>query len=369
MRVGLEATVGLAHRFTGVQRYVLELARSLAVLGAGDLRCEMLLRAADFRKRRLKPEYPWPVRWYCSGVWPALPLCDVLHGLGTRLPRTLHGVARVSTMHDLSPLSLPRYGSERTLQNTLHRYDHAAAAADRIIAVSGATKADFLHYFDFPEHRVDVVHLGLSAAFTEQEGNGTAASASRQATPFFIAFGGNPRKNLARTLEAFARTPLRSAFELRVVGALNAADHEALVRGRLEKLVRLEPNRSDDEMAQLYRCSAGLLFPSLLEGFGLPILEAMACGVPVLTSARPATTEIAGGHAVLVDPESIGSIADGMERLSSIEAVVLRRASAYARSFTWRRAAEQTLAVYRAALAARTAGARAPRGRRRARAD
>jgi glycosyltransferase involved in cell wall biosynthesis len=100
-------------------------------------------------------------------------------------------------------------------------------------------------------------------------------------------------------------------------------------------------------IADLYEGSLGLVYPSLLEGFGLPILEAMACTTPVLTSARAGTEEIAGGHAVLVEPEAPEAIAAGIDRLVSVTKDSLASAASYARTFTWKRTAEQTLAVYR----------------------
>ena len=95
----------------------------------------------------------------------------------------------------------------------------------------------------------------------------------------------------------------------------------------------------------------GLLYPSLLEGFGLPILEAMACRTPVLTSARAGTEEIAGGHAILVEPEQPEAIAEGIDRLAGVSQDSLVAAARYARTFTWKRTAEQTLAVYRSIAA------------------
>jgi glycosyltransferase involved in cell wall biosynthesis len=104
-------------------------------------------------------------------------------------------------------------------------------------------------------------------------------------------------------------------------------------------------------ITRLYGEAAGLLFPSLVEGFGLPIVEAMACGTPVLTSSRGGCAEIAGGHATLVDPESIDAIAEGIDRLPATTGESRRDAARYASGFTWRRTAQQTLAVYRAARA------------------
>jgi len=340
MRVGLEATAALAKRFTGVPRYTVELANALAALDGAPLSCRMLFRLADYRKRALMPKYPWPARWYCSGPWPAMPRCDVVHGLGTRLPRRWGRAAHVNTIHDLSPFMLPNYGSERTLRNTQQRY-RDAANADCIIAVSQSTKDDYVRLFGTPPERIAVVHHGLSAPFLDA--GPRVASTDR---PYFIAFSGTPRKNLPRMLEAFAISAARKSFVLRVLGPPDAATSAVLASKGLGDSVRFQPDADDARMTALYRGSSGLLFASLMEGFGLPLLEAMACSAPVLTSDRPGTAEIAGGHALLVDPESVESIAAGIDALPAMSADALAAAVTYARTFTWRRAAERTLAVY-----------------------
>ncbi|HET7132583.1 MAG TPA: glycosyltransferase family 1 protein [Gammaproteobacteria bacterium] len=344
MHVGLEVTAALAQRFTGVPRYSVELANAFASLEGADLRCRMLFRFADYRKRGLMPTYPWPARWYGSGPWPAMPRCDVVHGLATRLPRRCGRAARVITIHDLSPFMLPNYGSERSLRNTQRRY-REAAEADRIIAVSQATKDDYVRIFDTPPESIDVVHHGLGAAFLEAAAAGPAPHAAKP--PYLLAFGGTPRKNLARTLRAFALSRARKSFVLRVLGPPDPAAASMLDALALRDAVRFEADADDAHMVALYRGCSGLLFASLQEGFGLPLLEAMACSTPVLTSDRPGTAEIAGGHARLVDPESVESIAAGIDALATVDSAALAAAAAYASTFTWRRAAERTLAVYR----------------------
>lgn len=356
LRIGLEATAALAHRFTGVQRYIIELARALAARGDEGVDCRLLLRARIFRKRHLLPDRPWPVRWYQSGPWPLMPHFDVYHGLNTRLPRMTGRAALVSTVHDVSQILLQLEGSARTVRNAIAHMRYAARAADRIIAVSRATKSDFLRCFDIHEDRIDVVYHGLSSAFLatgasrEVESQGESADRSPESMqPYYVAFGGNPRKNLARTIEAFARAASTRGALLRILGGLAPNEQDVVRRTGLTSRVRLEPDSSDVRMARLYGGSRGLLYPSLLEGFGLPILEAMACGVPVLTSATPGTAEIAAGYAVLAEPESTDAIAAGIDDLGALRPTQLASAAAYARSFTWRRTADQTLAVYRAA--------------------
>jgi glycosyltransferase involved in cell wall biosynthesis len=147
-----------------------------------------------------------------------------------------------------------------------------------------------------------------------------------------------PRKNLPRVVLAAER----AGVELRVVGA----------RGWGEVGVESAGFVSDDELARLYRGAACLVYPSLYEGFGLPVLEAMASGTPVVTSRNGALAELSGGAAVLVDPRDVDAIAGGIgeagRRREELRAAGLERA----RAFTWEAAGKATAAVYREAAAA-----------------
>ena len=142
-----------------------------------------------------------------------------------------------------------------------------------------------------------------------------------------------PRKNLAAAQEA-AR---RAGVELRVAGSPGWGD--VAVDGWLGRV-------SDDELAALYRGARCLVYPSLYEGFGIPVLEAMACGTPVVTSAGGATEEVAGGAAVLVDPHDPAAIAAGIEQASARRAELVARGLERARAFTWERVAAETRRVY-----------------------
>lgn len=346
MRVALECSTALAHRLTGIQRYVIELVRALAALDEPDLGGRVLLRLGAYRKRRLKPALPWPTRWYASGPWPAVPLCDIVHALDMRLPRTPSRMARICTLHDVFALTLPRYGSKRNVRNTIKHYRYAVRRADRIIAVSEAARQEFIALFDYAPDRISVVHHGLSADFLAAAG----AQAPPRAAPArrsYLAFGGTPRKNLDRILAAFATAEAARDAVLEVVGPPAPASLDAVRRLGLGERVRFLGDVDDRSLAALYGAAAGLLFPSLQEGFGIPILEAMACGAPVLTSEISAMPEVAGGHAVLVDPASVDAIADGIDRLAAVTPAERAAAAAYAATFTWERAARKTLDVYR----------------------
>jgi glycosyltransferase involved in cell wall biosynthesis len=151
-----------------------------------------------------------------------------------------------------------------------------------------------------------------------------------------------PRKNLARSIEAAQRV----GAELRVAGARGWGGVEARGHG-----VTWIDSPSDDELAVLYRGARCVVYPSLYEGFGIPVLEAMACGAPVVTSRGGATEEVAGGAAVLVDPRDVSSIAAGIEEAASrreeLRAAGLRRAHDY----SWDDSAQKLVAAYEAAVA------------------
>jgi alpha-1,3-rhamnosyl/mannosyltransferase len=203
-----------------------------------------------------------------------------------------------------------------------------------VIAVSEFTKRDVLELFALPEDRVRVVPNAVDALFSP---DGSAADGD-----YVLAVGTlEPRKNLARLVEAMRDIDL----ELRVVGARGWGDVEAdVIRGKRLMTLGYVP---DDELARLYRGAACVAYPSLYEGFGIPVLEAMASGAPVVTSKDTAMAEVADGAAVLVDPEDVESIAAGIRDAIARRDELSRAGIERAKSYTWDAAAAATADVYR----------------------
>jgi glycosyltransferase involved in cell wall biosynthesis len=233
----------------------------------------------------------------------------------------------VLTVHDLAvlrhPGTFPRwhrlYGSAG-----LHR---VLRAADALVAVSAFTKDEVVALAGVPVERIRVVPNGVDDVFTAEgpraEGNYVLAVATLE-----------PRKNLARAVEA-ARL---AGAELKVVGAGGWGGV------KVEGWVGEVP---DAELAALYRGARCVLYPSLYEGFGLPVLEAMACGAPVVTSRGTAMEEVSGDAAVLVDPLDPAAIAVGLEEAEARRDELVMRGRERASRFTWERSADAVEALWR----------------------
>jgi glycosyltransferase involved in cell wall biosynthesis len=230
-----------------------------------------------------------------------------------------------------------------------------------VIAPSAATRGDLVKLLHVPEEKVDVVHEGVSQARAEPVDESQLRSRLELSdrTVVLTASAKRPHKNLIRLLDAWALIPGERRPVLVLPGYPTPHEqqlHEHAVRLGLEADTRFLGWISAEELEGLYRLAACFVFPSLYEGFGLPVLEAMARGVPVACSARGSLAEVAADAALLFDPESPGAIATGVEAILGDPATAerLRRAGfEQARRFSWEAAARATLHTYELALGSR----------------
>src|SRR3954452_18237979 len=272
-----------------------------------------------------------------DGLWYPFALgrrrgADVLHCPTYRGPLR-PGLPLVVTVHDLAVFRHPDAFNRWTRTYSPRVVPRVLAAARRIIAVSEFTRRELIELLRIPEQKIRVVPNGIDDEFTPE---GPAADGE-----YVLAVGTlEPRKNLPRLVEA-AR---RSGVELRVVGARGWGGVEVGGNG-----VRWLGEVTDADLARLYRGARCVAYPSVYEGFGIPVLEAMACGAPVVTSRGTAMEEIADGAAVLVDPLDPFEIAAGIERAAADRDALGRRGIERAKAFSWRDVAEATVAVYREA--------------------
>ena len=323
MRVGLDVSP-LAQTRAGTARYLRALQLHLEEVELVPLAFPGAGRAAALLRDSV---------WYPA----LLPLqarrLDMLHCPTFRGPLRA-SVPLVVTVHDLAVLRHPETFNRWTRVYSRRAVPRVARAAERVIAVSQFTADEVVELLGVDRARIRVIPNGIEAAFTPEgpagDGNYVLAVATLE-----------PRKNLLRLAEATGRLGL----ELRVVGARGWGNVH------LPAGVRTLGFVPDEELARLYRGASCLAYPSLYEGFGIPILEAMACGTPVVTGRGGATEETAGGAAVLVEPLDAASIAAGIEealaRRDQLRALGLDRA----RQFSWAESARATVDVYREAAA------------------
>ncbi len=220
--------------------------------------------------------------------------------------------------------------------------------AARIVVPSVRTKIALVERFRASADRVDVVPL---AARTLRAEPGPDAPPSAAGAPYVLAIGTlEPRKNLARTLDAHARALARGLdVDLVVAGAVGWRSDDVVARLRSTPRVRWEERPDDARLAGLLAGARALLYPSLGEGFGLPVLEGMAHGIPVVTSAGTACADVAEGGALLVDPYDVEAMADALRRVvedRALAAALVARGRARAAAFSWERTAEGTRAAW-----------------------
>jgi glycosyltransferase involved in cell wall biosynthesis len=228
-----------------------------------------------------------------------------------------------------------------------------------VLTVSHASKLDILQYLKIPAERVEVIYNAPDERITAPPAAEDVARARDrfQLTSPFILYTGNikPHKNLDRLIEAYAALRRRGIedYKLLIIGdeVSKYPNLRRLVhRFQLHQHVRFLGFVSDATLAALYRLATVFVFPSLYEGFGLPPLEAMAAGAPVITSNVSSLPEVVGDAALLIDPLDANSIADAMARVLSdpaLRADLIRRGLARAQVFSWARAAARVHEVYR----------------------
>lgn len=315
-------------------------------------------------RARWRTEKPWRrIVWEQTRLAALARSLDLLHGLAFALPLACACPA-VVTVHDLSffryPEAFRRFN--RVYLSWMTRV--ATRKAARVIAVSESTRQDVLTYCGVAAERVVVVPNGVAAEFHPADPQAAAAFRQRKGLPErYILFLGTlePRKNLERLLEAYALLvrghAAGSAPPALVIAGGRGWFYETIfaraARLGLTERVIFPGFVPADELPWWYRAAELFVYPSLFEGFGLPVLEAMACGVPTITSNVSSLPEVVGDAAVLVAPEDTEALADAMARVLAEPTLAARLREAGLRRaarFSWSRTAAETAAVYRAVL-------------------
>jgi glycosyltransferase involved in cell wall biosynthesis len=284
---------------------------------------------------------------------------DVIHGPAYVLPLAAP-CAGVVTVHDLSFLRLPGlfHRANQAYLATMTRL--AVAAARRVIAVSASTRRELVELLGVPESKVTVIPNGVEPVFRPLPAHAVAAFRTRAGLPEqFILFMSTlePRKNVSSLVRAYAELRHRHDLPHALVlaggkGWLYEAIFAEVQALGLEGQVLFPGYVPFDEQPLWYNAAAAFAYPSLYEGFGMPPLEAMACGTPVVCACTTSLPEVVGEAGLMVEPSDVSSLADALWQLVSDEPLRRRlRAAGPARAaqFDWRTIARQTFDVYRAA--------------------
>lgn len=384
MRILIDATpLQTGHRERGVGTYTRELLRALLALDR-DNQYLLVVHPGDAQPAGPLPDLaplppnaslitlPRPALGRLSAFFShqvALPSllarqsADLFHSPGFVAAFSVPGVPwrcplpLVVTLHDFIPLHLPALFNGKAINRWWYGQQMCLARrASRLICVSQATRNDALHFMRAEPERCTVVYEGVDrAAFYPHSPFQPAVD-----PPYVLFVGGDyANKNRPAALAAFARLTQSTTLphHLVLVGRDVTPDDELLRRhpGLDLRRVRRLPQVEQNELARLYRQADLFLFPSTCEGFGLPVLEAMASGAPVVTSTASSLPEVAGRAALLADPHDVDALAAAMGQALADRALHDRlRAAGLARAaqLTWQAAAEQTLAVYRQAAQA-----------------
>ncbi len=344
--VVLDADV-LGRRRTGDETYVTALLRELPSLAA-DVRFAAVTRrpdlvpdgveAIELPARSQPPRMAWSLPRLLRRVAP-----DVGHFQHVVPPR-FRGRA-VVTVHDLSFERDPSWMSPRDRFVFKTMVPRSAKRADRVITVSERTKRDVIDHYDVDPAKVVVIPNGVDSHYRP---DGTRHNGA----PYLLFVGAlQPRKDPLVAIEALELTNA----DLRLVLVGPDKGSESAARRAAERLglggrVEFAGHVERDELARLYRGASALVFPSRYEGFGLPVVEAMASGTPVVAAAAGAVPEVAGDAAVLVEPGDPVALAGGIERALADRERLVRAGLERARQFSWTETARRTLAVYRELL-------------------
>ena len=377
MRIGLDYTPAIEQR-GGIGRYVRELVAALARLdgasdyrlfAAGSNRGDMPAPPGDnfqWRTCRLTPRWlariwhrariPLPVETFTGRV-------DLFHATDFVLPPTLPASRTLLTVHDLSFVRVPDAASPKLKAYLDTVVPRSVARANHVLADSQATKSDLMAIYGTPDSKITVLLSGVDARFKRVNDKESLAACRRKygldGAPYLLSVGTvQPRKNYSRVIEAVAKCR-QQGHDLRYAiaggrGWLEGEMQRTIARLGADEYVHLLGLVDDGDLPALYSGARALVMASLYEGFGLPVLEAFACGAPVICGNISSLPEVAGQAALLVDPYDVSAICDAIVTLENN--AVLREeliAAGYlqAKRFSWEESARQLRAIYADLLA------------------
>jgi len=368
-RIAIDAHM-VGEQETGNETYIINLIRGLAAI---DVNTRYLLYSPH--PDALAVCGPLAPNFAIRRVWPAPSLLRIPLGLPARaiadrvdllhvtyIAPPIMPTAVVATVHDISYVLYPETFSprDRLILGTL--VPQTLRRAEAIITVSESSRRDIARYYGVPEAKIAVVYQPVSGAFRRVGHDTVAAACARYGIvgPYILAVGNlQPRKNLPRLIHAYAKLRHSGDYTGRLVLVGKSKWRESTIYQEvralgLERDVVFTGYLPEEDIVALYNGADVFVYPSIYEGYGLPPLEAMACGCPVITGDRSSLPEVVGDAGIMVDPTSDDAIAAAIMRITSddeLRRALVARGRTRAARFTGRAAAQATVDVYQRAIA------------------
>ena len=307
-------------------------------------------------------------------IWAKVPLkyntllnskSDIYNFFDYIVPPNIEGKV-ITTIHDMTYILYPEIVEEKTMNRIKKGIDYSIKRADKIITVSQSSKNDIIKYLNVPENKIEVVYNGVEYdrfAKTYREEDKVKVSQKYNLPCNYILYMGTlePRKNIESIVEAFKLFNEKSDikeknFKLVIAGKkgwLFESIFNLVESVNLQDDVIFTDYIDEADKPIIYQMASLFVFPSLYEGFGIPVLEAMAASVPVITSNVSSLSEVAGDAAILVEPKDINSIADNMNRLLNdheLRKELINKGHIQAQKFTWEASAEKLYKIYKSMM-------------------
>jgi glycosyltransferase involved in cell wall biosynthesis len=362
MRIGMDATP-IFLPLGGIGYYILNVLKHLAHI---DHENEYILYNTGPADNRVQPPFQHAGNFQFVNIWrPALrwsikrDRIDIFHGPNYRLPaRGLHG--SIVSIYDLSVARFPQlFRKAIGRKRDFIKSKRVAQMANRVITISRHSAMDIADLYEVPSERIDVIYCGIGDEFFPEKDQGLIKKIRGQyglENRDYVLFigGSDPRKNVVTLLKAYGTlSEIHSRTALVLVGSMQKRSeqiYKIIRENDLERDVMMVGDITQDALRVLYSQAAVFVLPSLYEGFGMPVLEAMACGAPVITSNTSSMPEVAGDAAVFIKPTDAEALGISIRTvLKDRKARETMKAKGFVRAklFSWETAAKQTLEVYR----------------------
>lgn len=363
MNIGIDASSLTNRPFSGVGKYVYHLLESLAALDNQNKYyvCYKLSRLKKFRlfKRPQQKNFSLKIINHPFDFILHSRL-DLFHGTDVFVPDS-SSLSKIATFHDIFVILFNDFSSEHFRKKKEEDYKKALEKADYLISISECTKRDLISHFKVPENKISVIYSGVTKNFYPRpEEEITRILKKYQIHNDYMFFVGTlqKRKNLDRLLEAYHKISKNHFKQLVLVlaGEPGWGGQEFISKiqdSKLENKVRLLGYVPEEDLPALYSGAKLFFFPSLYEGFGLPVLEALACGCPVLCSNTSAIPEVAGNAAILADPLDVDKLTqEGLKLLTdeNLRQALRQKGFEQIKKFSWEKMASEIIFLYKKIL-------------------